>query len=410
MQARSNRTFICSVAFLDIIEYSKKGVTSQIALKEQLNRVLGEALKGVAASDRIILDTGDGAAISFVGDPEQALFVSLMLRDAVEQRQPAVTDELNVRIGINLGPVKLIKDLNGQANIVGDGINVAQRIMSFAEPNQILVSRSYYEVVSCLSDAYAKMFHYEGSRTDKHVREHEVYAVGDSAGELRRSLEAAQAPASRLPFGATVTRSVADRAASALAHARDGLHARPRVSTALAVTVILALAVALRGTRDRTEPQAAQAPAAPPKVTKSVAPLPPERASRPAQDAAAAVAPPQKKVAPAPERSEAPRVATPAAKERQPRERVTRRAPDPVPAAAPAPAPPAQPGFLAFAITPWGEIIVDGKSIGVSPPLQVMQVGPGRHRVEVRNTSFTPHVQIVEVKSGERIRIRHRFQ
>jgi hypothetical protein len=403
MQAtKGNRTFICSVAFLDIIEYSKKGVTSQIALKEQLNRVLGEALKGVQASDRIILDTGDGAAISFVGDPEQALFVSLMLRDAVEQRRPGVTDELNVRIGINLGPVKLIKDLNGQSNIVGDGINVAQRIMSFAEPNQILVSRSYYEVVQCLSDAYAKMFHYEGSRTDKHVREHEVYAVGDSAGELRQSIEAAQTTTSQLPFAgarslAALTRSVVERLANttarATAHVRDGLHARPRVSTALAVVGILALAVTVRAARDRPPAQVAQAPAPPPAVKTAPAKVVPPPAPVPAPT------PPAPKVeAKAPEEKPAP----PARKAREKAPKRTETAAASAAAAAP--------GVVAFAIAPWGEIIVDGKSQGVSPPLQQLQLSPGRHRIEVRNASFTPHVQIVEVKSGEQIRIRHRFQ
>jgi hypothetical protein len=400
MQARGNRTFICSVAFLDIIEYSKKGVTSQIALKEQLNRVLGEALKGVQASDRIILDTGDGAAISFVGDPEQALFVSLMLRDAVEQRRPGVTDELNVRIGINLGPVKLIKDLNGQSNIVGDGINVAQRIMSFAEPNQILVSRSYYEVVQCLSDAYAKMFHYEGSRTDKHVREHEVYAVGDSTGELRQSIEAAQTTTSQLPFGLGLTRSIVDRLADTVGRTtvrvRDGLHARPRVSAALAVVAILALAVTVRAARDKPPAQVAQAPASPPAV-KNVAPPRPEKLAPP--PTVSPPAPPEPKVvAKAPEEKPAP----PAPKAR---EKAAKRA-EP----AKAPATPAAPGIVAFAIAPWGEIIVDGKSQGVSPPLQQLQLSPGRHRIEVRNTGSTPHVQIVEVKSGEQIRIRHRFQ
>ena len=379
MQARGNRTFICSVAFLDIIEYSKKGVTSQIALKEQLNRVLGDALKGVAAGDRIILDTGDGAAISFVGDPEQALFVSLMLRDAVEQRK-AVTDELNVRIGINLGPVKLIKDLNGQANIVGDGINVAQRIMSFAEPNQILVSRSYYEVVSCLSEAYGKMFHYEGSRTDKHVREHEVYAVGDSAGDLRQSIEAAQAKAAGLQFS-TFTRSAVDRVAQAAVRARDGLHARPRLSTALAVAAILALALAIRGTREKPV-QVAQAPAAKPAPIK-VAPPPPVPAPTPEPKAEAKA--PEVKPAPA-----------------KPKEKAAKRAERPATGGAP--------GIVTLTVAPWGEVIVDGRNLGVSPPLRELQLSPGRHRIEVRNTSFTPLVQIVEVKSGERIRIRHRFQ
>jgi hypothetical protein len=82
MQAATNRTFICSVVFLDIVEYSRKPVAEQIQLKERLNTLLTEALANVAPNDRIILDTGDGAALSFLGDPEDALFVSLALRDA----------------------------------------------------------------------------------------------------------------------------------------------------------------------------------------------------------------------------------------------------------------------------------------------------------------------------------------
>ena len=85
--------------------------------------------------------------------------------------------QLSLRCGINLGPVKLVKDINARPNIIGDGINVAQRIMGFAQPGQALISRSYFEVVSRLSEEYANLFQYEGSRTDKHVREHEVYAL-----------------------------------------------------------------------------------------------------------------------------------------------------------------------------------------------------------------------------------------
>jgi class 3 adenylate cyclase len=91
-----------------------------------------------------------------------------------------------VRLGVNLGPVRLVKDLNGQMNIIGDGINVAQRVMSFADPGQLLVSRSFYEVVSCLSRDYMNLFRHEGSRTDKHVREHEVYSVVGGAPMARR--------------------------------------------------------------------------------------------------------------------------------------------------------------------------------------------------------------------------------
>jgi len=49
--------------------------------------------------------------------------------------------------------------------------------MSFAKPNQILVSRSYYEVTSRLTQEISQMFDYSGIKQDKHVREHEIYSV-----------------------------------------------------------------------------------------------------------------------------------------------------------------------------------------------------------------------------------------
>jgi len=169
---------MCSVFFLDIVEYSKKSVAGQISLKDRFNSYLSSAIRDVPMTDRIILDTGDGAAINFLGDVEDALKAALSLRESLLAEDPNVDPPLLVRMGINLGPVRLVRDINGQPNIVGDGINVAQRVMGFADAAQILVSRSYYDAVSRLSPQYAGMFHYQGSRTDKHVREHEVYAIG----------------------------------------------------------------------------------------------------------------------------------------------------------------------------------------------------------------------------------------
>ncbi len=178
MEDRGNKTIMCSVLFLDIAEYSKKSVAGQISLKDRFNSYLSAAISNVPMTDRIILDTGDGAAINFLGDVEDALKAALSLRESMLNEVPDLDPPLLVRMGINLGPVRLVRDINGQPNIVGDGINVAQRVMGFAEAGQILVSRSYYDAVSRLSPQYAGMFHYQGSRTDKHVREHEVYAIG----------------------------------------------------------------------------------------------------------------------------------------------------------------------------------------------------------------------------------------
>src|SRR3989304_197 len=178
MEERGNKTIMCSVFFLDIVGYSKKSVTGQISLKESFNSSLSAAIRHVPIADRIILDTGDGAAINFLGDIEDALKAALSLRESLLNEDPDIEHPLLVRMGINLGPVRMVRDINGQPNIVGDGINVAQRIMGFADVDQILVSRSYYDAVSRLSSEYAGMFSYQGSRTAQHVREHEVYAIG----------------------------------------------------------------------------------------------------------------------------------------------------------------------------------------------------------------------------------------
>lgn len=177
MKDRINKTSICSVVFIDIIDYSKKPVSDQITEKECFNALLTEAIKDVAQNDRIILDTGDGAAIALLGAPEEALFVSLTIRDGIIRKNKESGYHLLVRIGINLGPVRVVIDINGMPNIIGDGINVAQRVMSFAEPNQILVSRSYYEITSRLTQEITDMFSYSGVKQDKHVREHEVYFI-----------------------------------------------------------------------------------------------------------------------------------------------------------------------------------------------------------------------------------------
>ncbi len=193
MEERGNKTIMCSVLFLDIVEYSKKSVTGQISLKDRFNTYLSNAIRDVPVADRIILDTGDGAAINFLGDVEDALKSALSMREAMLNEDPSIDPPLLVRIGINLGPVRLVRDINGQPNIVGDGINVAQRVMGFADASQILVSRSYYDAASRLSPAYAGMFHYQGSRTDKHVREHEVYAIGYPGDKTTQSAKATKA-------------------------------------------------------------------------------------------------------------------------------------------------------------------------------------------------------------------------
>ena len=384
MQTAINRTFICSVVFLDVVEYSRKPVAEQIFFKERLNTLLTDALASIPPNERIILDTGDGAALSFLGDPEDALYVSLSLREALQLPQPP-GPELKIRLGINLGPVRLVKDINGQPNIIGDGINVAQRVMGFAHPGQILVSRSFYEVVSCLSEGYGKLFHYEGSRTDKHVREHELYTVQATTASLQRS--AAARPGDRQAGGGAI---VLDRLTQTAAVVTSNLRRKPRLGTGVAVAAILSVAVGLRLAR---QPAAAPVPSPSP-PPKKVAAAPAKPAPQPpAARKAEALANP----------AAAAKSATPPAKQAAAPARPKPAKPDVV-ASAPTPA------TVSFAISPWGEVHINGRMHGISPPLRNVDLPPGRHRIEIRNAGFPPHIEIVNAKSGGEIRIRHKFQ
>jgi class 3 adenylate cyclase len=370
MIEQPSRTLVCSIVFLDIVDYSTKPVAEQLLLKQAFNKLLSAALDHVPPRDRVVLDTGDGAGITFLGDPEDALFVAMSLRAAARAE---ATGAISVRLGINLGPVRLVKDINGQMNIIGDGINVAQRVMTFAQAGQLLVSRSFYEVVSCLSLDYASLFSYVGARTDKHVREHEVYSVGIGTEAARRVIE-------------TATRRIAPRRKRTrligeLTDARPfGLHRAAAVAAPLAFALMVGGGVAVRAQMHLPQ-LALQPPSA--AVTAKPKPAGP-----------AAAAPGGVPVA-RPVRREAPAV------------RATRVESKPAPA--PVASAPVS-GVLQLAILPWGEVFVDGKSRGVSPPLRAIELPAGTHTIEVRNTSFPVFTQRVQVRAGQPIHLRHRFR
>jgi serine/threonine-protein kinase len=67
-------------------------------------------------------------------------------------------------------------------------------------------------------------------------------------------------------------------------------------------------------------------------------------------------------------------------------------------------------GRLTIAVTPWGEVFVDGRSRGVSPPLTEIKLAPGRHTIEIRNTTLDPHAETVDIKADETLKIKHKFE
>jgi hypothetical protein len=74
----------------------------------------------------------------------------------------------------------------------------------------------------------------------------------------------------------------------------------------------------------------------------------------------------------------------------------------------PAPPPP-RPGLIHLAITPRGDVYIDGVLRGSSPPLTQIEVDAGPHTIEVRNAPNPPLRLDMTVGSGDEMTIRHAF-
>jgi serine/threonine-protein kinase len=72
-------------------------------------------------------------------------------------------------------------------------------------------------------------------------------------------------------------------------------------------------------------------------------------------------------------------------------------------------APPVVPGVVHIAISPWGQVEVDGATVGTTPPLSRLELPPGAHTITVRNEDFPPYTQRVQVDPERPVTLKHRF-
>ena len=64
---------------------------------------------------------------------------------------------------------------------------------------------------------------------------------------------------------------------------------------------------------------------------------------------------------------------------------------------------------MRIAVSPWGEIEVDGRAVGTSPPINEMTLTEGRHQIVIRNTDFPALSTSVIVTPGQPYSLKHKF-
>src|SRR5215475_7639193 len=131
------------ILFLDIVGYSKLLADEQKELVQELNRIVRETKQFQAAEAEgklTRLPTGDGMVLVFTNNPEAPVECALEISRALQSRP-----HLKLRMGIHSGPVNPVADVNDQSNLLGAGINVAQRVMYCGDAGHILLSKHFAE-------------------------------------------------------------------------------------------------------------------------------------------------------------------------------------------------------------------------------------------------------------------------
>ncbi|MET3116068.1 serine/threonine protein kinase [Undibacterium sp. GrIS 1.8] len=65
-------------------------------------------------------------------------------------------------------------------------------------------------------------------------------------------------------------------------------------------------------------------------------------------------------------------------------------------------------GSVQLAVSPWGEVFVDGQAKGVTPPLARLSLATGKHKIEIRNGDDSYAVTI-EVSADKENKVGHQF-
>src|SRR5208282_6295614 len=137
---------------------------------------------------RIISTAGDSVMAEF-GSVVEAVRCAVEIQEALKTRNDALPDksQMHFRVGVNLGDVVVRND-----DLLGDGVNVAARLETLADPGGICISSSVYDQITGKLDLG---FQDIGEQTLKNIsRPIHVYRVSGTGAPQRTALPVPPTP------------------------------------------------------------------------------------------------------------------------------------------------------------------------------------------------------------------------
>jgi len=173
--------------FIDIVGLSNPALSTdeQIHKIDVLNEKIKDcpSFKNTNNENKIVLPTGDGAAIGF----KDNFFLPLDLAKELHEKLNEYNSEkqwlqqILLHTGIHSQHVRNFKDLNENTNVWGDGIILAQRIMSKAPAGFILLSEDIGKKLAS-SQKYKLVIYHAGFIQLKYQKIFVWYAYDDNFG------------------------------------------------------------------------------------------------------------------------------------------------------------------------------------------------------------------------------------
>jgi len=137
---------LAAILSADVVGYSRLMGLDEAGTLSRLNALRRELIDPAIAahSGRIVKLMGDGALVEFASAVDAAVTCAIEIQRELREHDAggSETDPIRFRIGINVGDIIIEGD-----DILGDGVNIAARIESIAEPGGISISEDAWRQV-----------------------------------------------------------------------------------------------------------------------------------------------------------------------------------------------------------------------------------------------------------------------
>ena len=193
MEVHNVERRLAAILATDVVGYSRLMEVDEAGTLARLKTIRLEVIDPaiVKCRGRIIKTTGDGMLVEFQSVTEAlGCAVDFQERMARRNRDMPAARALLFRIGINLGDV-IVED----GDIFGDGVNVAARLETMAEPGGICISSAVRDQIGDrLNIGYADLGEQQVKNISRPIRAYKVLLDAQNSGTAHAGSDRSRAP------------------------------------------------------------------------------------------------------------------------------------------------------------------------------------------------------------------------